>query len=101
MRQLFRNIIIEKIEKGLPIWVLLGGVGYGFWKEQKQVINCEASEQAMVDIAVGLALSGQIPLVYCITPHLFRAYESLRIYLDHERISVKLVGIGRGQDYGA
>ena len=63
-------------------------------------IDCESSEQAMVDIAVGLALSGKIPFVYFITPHIYRAFEGIRNYLNHEKIPVKLVGVGRGQDYG-
>ena len=54
----------------------------------------------MVDIAVGLALSGKIPFVYAITPHLYRAFEGIRNYLSHEKISVKLIGCGRNLDYG-
>lgn len=67
----------------------------------ERFFNCEASEQAMVDIAVGLALEGKTPIVYGITPHLlYRPFESIRQYLNHEQIPVKLVGAGRGRDYG-
>ncbi len=99
MRQLFNSIILEKIHVIDTLWALLGGVGYGLRDKHARIINFEASEQAIVDIAVGLALSGQIPIVYCITPHLLRAYESFRLYLDHEQIPVKIIGIGRGRDY--
>ncbi len=54
----------------------------------------------MVDIGVGLAMSGKTVFCYFITPHLYRAWEGIRIYLDHHKIPVKLVGCGRDQDYG-
>jgi transketolase len=100
MRQAFAQQLKEKMKQDSRIWVVLGGVGYGLWEEGGQVINCEASEVAAVDIAVGLALEGMIPFVYCITPHLYRAFEQTRNYLDHESIPVKLVGVGRGRSYG-
>ena len=63
-------------------------------------INCGASEQAMMDMAVGLAHCDKIPVVYSITPFLiYRAFETLRTYVDHERLNVKLVGSGRDKDY--
>lgn len=101
MRELFINALKAKMKEDRTIWVLLGGVGYGFWELNDRVINCEASEQAMVDMAVGLALSDQKVFVYAITPHLLRAYEGIRIYLGIEKIPVKLVGVGRERDYGA
>jgi transketolase len=68
----------------------------------KQFINTLASEQSALDIAVGLALSGKIPVVYSITPFLiFRAMETIRTYIDHENIPVKLVGGGRDMNYQA
>jgi len=48
-----------------------------------------------------MALEGKIPIVYSITPFvLYRPFEWIRNYLDHERIPVKLVGGGRDKDYG-
>lgn len=99
-RSVFIPTLKQAMERNKKIWVLLGGVGYGYWKPTKRVINCEASEQAMVDIAVGLALEGQIPFVYAITPHLYRAFESIRIYLNFEQIPVKLIGVGQDKEYG-
>jgi len=86
------------------IWCLADGVGYGVLDTIRKdfpdrFIDTEASEQAMMDIAVGLALSGKIPFVYAITPHLYRAFESIRNYVDHEQIAVKIVGVGRDRDY--
>ena len=63
-------------------------------------IDCRASEQAMVGIAVGLALKGKIPFVHSMTPFvLYRPFEWVRNYIDHENIPVKLVGSGRDKDY--
>lgn len=93
------------METNKDVWCLLGGVGYHVMDNickdfPERVIDCEASESAMVDIAVGLALSGKIPFVYAITPHLYRAFEGIRNYINHEKIPVQLVGVGRDQDYG-
>ncbi len=93
------------METNKDIFILLGGVGYHVMDDvckdfPNRVIDCEASESAMVDIAVGLALSGKIPFVYAISPHLYRAFEGIRNYLNHESIPCKLVGVGRNKDYG-
>ena len=92
------------METNKDVWCLLGGVGYHVMDNickdfQERVIDCEASESAMVDIAVGLALSGKIPFVYAITPHLYRAFEGIRNYINHEKTPVILVGSGRDKDY--
>ena len=93
------------METNKDIWCLLGGVGYHVMDDickdfPDRVIDCEASEQAMVDIAIGLALSGKIPFVYAITPHLYRAFEGIRNYANHEKIAIKIIGVGRNKDYG-
>lgn len=86
--------------------VVLGDVGYGVFDELREnyperVINPGASEQLMLGLGVGLALEGKIPILYSITPFiLFRPFEFIRNYLNHENIPVKLVGSGRDLDYG-
>lgn len=66
----------------------------------KQCVNTSAAEQAALDMSVGLALSGKIPFVYSITPFLlYRPFETLRTYINHENIPVKLIGAGRDFDY--
>jgi transketolase len=55
----------------------------------------------MMSMACGLAMDGKIPVVYSITPFLlYRPFEVIRNYVDHEKLPVKLVGGGRDQDYG-
>lgn len=86
------------------VYLLVGDLGYGGADKIKddfpqRFINCGASEQAMVDIAVGLALEGKIPFVYTITSFYLRAAEQISLYLSHEQIAVHLAGSGRDDDY--
>jgi transketolase len=100
MRKEFAKELKKLMKKDKNIYLLLGGVGYSYFEpDNDRVINCEASEQAMVDLAVGLAITGKIPFVYAITPHLYRAFEGIRIYLDHYKVPVKLVGACRDKEY--
>ena len=85
--------------------VITGDLGYGMWDKVKtdfpdQFVNAGASEQAMVGMAIGFAQEGKIPFVYSITPFLlYRPFELIRNYIDHERVPVNLIGSGRDQDY--
>jgi len=55
----------------------------------QRFLNTGAIRQAMMGIAVGLALEGKIPFVYTNLPFLlYRPFETLRNYVDHERIPV-------------
>ena len=89
------------------IVLILGDLGYGHFDKIRidfpdRVYNSGAAELLMVGMAVGMALQGKIPICYSITPFvIFRPFEILRNYLDHEKIPVKLVGAGRDKDYGA
>lgn len=104
-RGYFAWYIYDAMEKDPNIWVLTGDLGYKMLDSIKEdfpdrFINCGASEQAMLDIAVGLALTGKKIVVYSITPFLLaRAYETIRNYIDHEVLDIKLIGSGRDKDY--
>lgn len=97
---LHRHMIDNK-----DIWVITADMGYGmFDKIQRdfpnRFVNVGVAEQAMMGIAVGLALEGKIPFVYSLTPFLlFRPFEIIRIYINHEKIPVKMIGSGRKKDY--
>lgn len=55
----------------------------------------------MLGAAVGMAMENKIPVVYSITSFLlYRPFEYIRNYLDHEGWPVKLIGGGRDKDYG-
>ena len=87
------------------IYLLMGGLGFGMFDALREsyperTINVGASEQLMLDMAVGLAYEGKIPVCYSITPFLlYRAFETIRTYIDHEKLPVKLIGGGRNKDY--
>ena len=93
------------MERDSRIWVVTADLGYGMFDKistsfPDRFVNCGASEQLMVGMGVGLALAGKIPVLYSITPFLlWRPAEWHRLYLNHERVPVKLVGSGRGTDY--
>lgn len=105
MRGYFAYKLYQLMEKDESIYLLMGDLGYGAFdalreKYPDRCINCGASEQMMMGVAVGLALEGMIPVVYSITNFLlYRPYETIRNYIDYEKIPVKLVAAGRDFDY--
>ncbi len=105
MRRSFADALYQKMSKNSKIWVLTGDLGYKMWDKIKadfpdRFLNVGAAEQSLVGVAVGLALQGKIPIVYSITPFLlYRPFETIRNYINKEKIPVKLVGSGRDKDY--
>lgn len=104
-RQVFFEQLYENMKTNKDIFLLVGDLGYGYADKIREdfpdrFVNCGAAEFAMAGIASGLALEGKIPFVYTITPFLiYRSFEMLRTYIDHDQIPVKLVGSGRDTDY--
>lgn len=105
MRRLFADLIYKEMLGNDNIWVVTGDLGYKMWdsirkKFPDRFINVGAAEQTMIGVAVGLALEGKIPIVYSITTFLlYRPFETIRNYIDYEKIPVKLIGGGRDKDY--
>lgn len=106
MRRDFAKLVYEEMKVNNDIYVITGDLGYGLWDKVKEdfpsrFYNVGSSEMAMMGMAVGLAMDGKIPYVYSITPFvLYRPFEMIRNYLDHEKIPVNLIGGGRDKDYG-
>ena len=106
MRKQFAELLHSEMSRNEDIYLLTGDLGYGLWDRIKidypdRFINTLSSEQLMLGAACGLAMDGKIPVVYSITPFvIYRPFEWLRNYLDHEKIPVKLVGGGRDKEYG-
>lgn len=104
-RRIFADEVYKRMAKNDKIWVVVGDLGYGVWDAvrrdfPKKFVNIGAAEQSLVGIGIGLALKGQIPIVYSITPFLlYRPFETIRNYIHHEKIPVKLIGSGRDNDY--
>ena len=106
MRKPFAELLHQAMSLNEKIVLLTGDLGYGLWDRIRidypdRFINVGSSEQLMLGMASGMAMDGKIPFVYSITPFLlYRPFEWIRNYLDHEKLPVKLVGGGRGKDYG-
>jgi transketolase len=105
MRKQFADYLYKLMKENENIYLLLGDLGYGYFDKHladfpKRTINCGASEQAMIGMAIGLAQEGKIPFVYSITNFLiYRPFEIIRNYINHEKTKVVLVGSGRDFDY--
>lgn len=105
MRAHFAHAIYKKMKKNKKIWVIVNDLGYKMWDRVRKdfpdrFINVGAAEQTMIGVAIGLALSNKIPIVYSISSFLlFRPFETIRNYVHYEKIPVKLVGGGRMRDY--
>lgn len=104
MRKEFFDYMDKVMEQNKDVYLIFVGLGYPRVEEflakyPNRAINTEASEQTALDIAVGLAYAKKIPFVYTITPFLYRGFETIRTYIDHEKLNVKLCGAGRDDDY--
>lgn len=84
---------------------LTGDLGYGGFDKiisdfPDRFFNCQAAELSMMGVACGLALEGKIPVVYSIGTFLiYRPFEIIRTYINHENMPVKLISSGRDKDY--
>ena len=98
MRKAFSERLHLEMAKNKDIVVLTGDLGYGLWDRiridyQDRFFNVGSSEQLMMGMASGMAMEGKIPVVYSITPFLlYRPFEFIRNYVDHEKLPVKLIG---------
>lgn len=105
MRRTFSDELYKQMKKNQNIWLLTGDLGYKMWDKirddfPERFLNTGAAEQALIDIACGLAIEGKIPFVYSITSFLlYRGFEGIRTYINHEKLNVKLIGGGRDKDY--
>jgi transketolase len=107
MRREFARQLYELMQWDEHLFLVTADVGYGMFDAIRtdfpdQFLNVGAAEQVAMDIAVGLTLAGKRAIFYSITPFLlFRPFESIRNYVDHEQLPVILVGSGRGNEYEA
>jgi transketolase len=106
MRRDFAKLLHMKMSMDNSIYLITGDLGYGLWDDiqndyPERFFNVGSSEMAMMGMAIGLALEGKIPYVYSITPFaIYRPFEMIRNYLDHENIPVNIIGGGRDREYG-
>lgn len=106
MRKVFACTLHNAMSVNENIYLITGDLGYGLWDKIRddypsRFYNVGSSEMAMMGMGVGLAMDGKIPFVYSITPFaIYRPFEMIRNYLDHENIPVNVIGGGRDRDYG-
>jgi transketolase len=106
MRKKFASLLYSEMLKNEDIYLITGDLGYGLWDNIRdscpdRFFNVGSSEMVMMGIGIGLALENKIPFVYSITPFaIYRPFEMIRNYLDHENIPVNVIGGGRDRDYG-
>lgn len=105
MKGWFAWELFKHLAKNEKIWVVTGDLGFGMFDKirdsfPERFINTGSAEQTMMGIGIGLTLEGKIAIVYSITPFLlYRPFETIRNYVNHEKIPVKLIGSGRNKDY--
>jgi len=106
MRKQFAQLLLDEMRVNPDIYLITGDLGYGLWDKIRdefpdRFYNVGSSEMVMMGMAVGLAMEGKIPFVYSITPFaIYRPFEMIRNYLNHENIPVNIIGGGRDKDYG-
>lgn len=104
MKRDFFDYMYQVMLANEQVYLIFIGLGFPRLDEFRKAfgdraINTEASEQTALDIAVGLAYAGKIPFTYTITTFYLRAMETLRTYIDHECLPVKMIGAGVGDEY--
>jgi len=104
-RDVFFNELLKYALKDKTIVLLYADIGGAFldaWNEEApdRTINVGPAENAMITCAAGLAQADMKPYCFSIIPFLiFRPYEAIRIYLGHQRLPVRLVGVGADDSY--
>jgi len=87
------------------IRVITADLGFGILDQIRnsfpdRFYNVGAAEQLMIGTAIGIANEGLKPVCYSMSSFLlYRPFEFLRNYVNHEQIPVKLIGSGRDYDY--
>ena len=96
--------MLKVMDENPDIYIISVGLGWPRTDEfstlyPQRFIQTEASEQTALDIAVGLSYSGKIPIVYTISSFYWRAAETIRTYINREKLKVIMVGAGKDGDY--
>ncbi len=104
MKATFFNELFKIMGENEEVYIIFAGLGWPRVDEflgayPGRAFNFEASEQTVMDSAVGLSYCGKTVFTYTITPFYWRAAETVRTYINHEKLNVVMIGAGRDDDY--
>src|SRR5437868_9843121 len=106
LRRTFVDALAELAEQDERVVLLTGDLGFTVVEPfaerfPERFFNVGVAEQNMVGLATGLAEAGFHPYVYSIaTFATMRPYEFIRNGPAHQRLPVRIVGVGGGLVYG-
>src|SRR5512139_3672721 len=106
MRGAFIQTLVGLAERDPRIVLLTGDLGYLALepfaeRHPDRFFNVGVAEQNMVGLATGLAEAGFLPFVYSIVPFaVLRTYEFIRNGPIQQQLTVTIVGVGGGMEYG-
>src|SRR5437016_102519 len=106
LRRTFVNALAELAEHDTRIVLLTGDLGFTVVEPfaerfPERFFNVGVAEQNMVGLATGLAEAGFVPYTYSIATFAsMRPYEFIRNGPVHQRLPVRIVGVGGGLEYG-
>ncbi|SCL15455.1 transketolase [Micromonospora inyonensis] len=104
MRDRFVDTAYELLAEDPRTAVVLADISADSFSEASRrhpdrVVNVGIREQLMVGVAGGLALAGLRPVVHTYAPFLVeRAYEQIKLDLDHQDVTAVLVSVGASYD---
>jgi transketolase len=107
VRGTFVRTLVELAEDDARVVLLTADLGFTVVEPFAErfpgrFFNVGVAEQNMVGIATGLAEAGYVPYVYSIASFAtLRPYEFIRNGPVHQRLPVRVVGVGGGFDYGS
>lgn len=106
MRTAFIQALNELADKDERICLVVGDLGYSViesfaQKHPNQFVNAGVSEQNMIGLAAGMALTGKIVFTYSIGNFgTLRCLEQIRNDVCYHQANVKVVAVGGGLAYG-
>ncbi len=107
MRNAFIDELFCAAKKNSNVILLTGDLGYGCLDKfiqdlPEQYINCGISEQNMLSVAAGLAISGKKVFVYSIGNFpTMRCLEQIRNDCAYHNANVNIICVGAGFSYGS
>jgi transketolase len=105
MRNTFAQLLHDEMSNNQDVRFITADLGYGIFDKVRKdhsetCYNVGAAEQLMLGVGIGMAQEGLTPVCYSMSSFvLYRPFEFIRNYLNHEGTNVKLVGSGRDKDY--